>query len=204
MDAGSYRCPSVSRGCGRGSSVRDSSLIGLRSGLAWVPVGADGHEKEAVLWRALVEASPDVVLVLDPDGTVLFSNRIASAFADKGVVGRKIWEFAVGADAAARLQDRLREVVESRRAVFYENQGFRADGSAGWYEVRGIPVVVDGRVDRIVWSATDISERRSTVERLAFQARLLDQVNQPIVATDVRARITHWNTAAERLYGWTA
>jgi two-component system, cell cycle sensor histidine kinase and response regulator CckA len=167
-------------------------------------VGADGHEKEAVLWRALVEASPDIVLVVDPDGTVLFSNRVAPTFADRGVVGRKIWEFAVGDDARARLQDRLREVVETRRAVFYENPGILADGSEGWYEVRGIPVVIDGRIDRIVWSATDISERRRTVERLAFQAHLLDQVSQPIVAVDPSSRFTHWNAAAERLYGWTA
>ena len=164
----------------------------------------DGHEKEAALWRALVEASPDVVLVVDPTGTLLFCNRIDPVFAARGgVVGRKIWEFAVG-DARERLVGKLKEVVETRTAIFYENAGLRADGSPGWYEVRAIPVVIDGRVDRIVWSSTDVSERRSVVERLAFQALLLDQVSQPIIVVDAGARITHWNAAAERLYGWPA
>ena len=157
-----------------------------------------------MLWRALVEASPDIVLVVDPTGTVLFVNRVVSAFAGTAIVGRKIWDFAVGNDARERLQGKLREVVETREAIFYEHAGMRADGALGWYDVRAIPVVVDGSIEVIVWSSTDVSERRSALERLAFQARLLDQVSQPIIALDVAARITHWNAAAERLYGWTA
>ena len=167
-------------------------------------MGEDGHERDAELWRALVEASPDVVLVVAPDGTILFSNRVAPVFADRGVVGRKIWDFAVGEDARERLQGQLREVVETRRAILYENPGVLADGSQGFYEVRGIPVVIEGRVDRIVWSATDISGRRHAVDRLAFQARLLDQISQPVVAVDPASRVTHWNQGAERLYGFTA
>ena len=157
-----------------------------------------------MLWRALVEASPDVVLVVDPDGTILFVNRIAPVFADRQVVGRKIWEFAVGDEPRARLQGQLAEVVAKRKAVFFENPGYRVDGSRGWYEVRAIPVVVEGRIDRILWSSTDVSERRNAVERLAFQARLLDQISQPVVAVDPESRITHWNQGAERLYGFTA
>jgi len=166
-------------------------------------VGADGDEKEAVLWRALVEASPDVVLVVDPSGTILFVNRVVPYFADKGVVGRKLWDFVPG-DGAARLTGHLRQVVETRKAIFYESAGYRANGDPGWYEVRAIPVVVDGRIDRIVWSSTDVSERRSALERLAFQAQLLDQVSQPIIVVDPDSRVTHWNDAAERLYGWTS
>ena len=175
--------------------------------LAWAPVGADNAEKVAgrdgVLWRALVEASPDLVLVVDTSGTILFVNRVMPFFAEKGVVGRKIWEFVPGT-ADERMKARLREVVETRKAIYYENAGFRSDGSPGWYEVRAIPVIVDGTIDRIVWSATDISERKAAVERLAFQAHVLDQVSQPVVATHPRETITYWNEAAERLFGYTA
>jgi two-component system cell cycle sensor histidine kinase/response regulator CckA len=157
-----------------------------------------------VLWRALVEASPDVVLVLDPDGTILFVNRVAAVFAEQTVVGRKIWEFAVGDDARERLQRQVGQVVSARKAIVYENPGYRGDGSKGWYEVRAVPVIVEGRVERVLWASTDISERRDALERFAFQARLLGQISQPIVAVDIDSRITHWNAAAERLYGWTA
>jgi PAS domain S-box-containing protein len=37
-----------------------------------------------------------------------------------------------------------------------------------------------------------------------FRAQLLDQVDAAVVATDLGGHVTHWNLAAERLYGWTA
>ncbi|MGZ7039974.1 MAG: PAS domain-containing protein, partial [Thermoanaerobaculia bacterium] len=37
-----------------------------------------------------------------------------------------------------------------------------------------------------------------------FQARLLDAVEQAVIATDVEGRITYWNRFAESLYGWSA
>ncbi len=175
--------------------------------LAWAPVGADNDERDAgrdgVLWRALVEASPDIVLVVDTAGTILFVNRVVPFFQKEGVVGRKIWEFVPG-KPDERMKARLREVVETRKAIYYENAGYRSDGSPGWYEVRAIPVIVDGTIDRIVWSTTDVSERKAAVERLAFQAHVLDQVNQPVVATHPKETITYWNEAAERLFGYTA
>jgi PAS domain S-box-containing protein len=165
---------------------------------------AERDGRDGVLWRALVEASPDVVLVVDPTGTVLFTNRVVAPFADRSIVGRKIWEFVPDADGRERILGQLRQVVETCRAHLYENAGYRADGSLGWYEVRAIPVVVDGVVDRVVWSATDVSERKQTEERLGFQAHLLDQVSQPVVATRAEETITYWNEAAERLFGYTA
>jgi PAS domain S-box-containing protein len=156
-----------------------------------------------VLWRALVEASPDVVLVVDPSGTILFANRLERYFMAGGIVGRKIWEFAVG-DAVERLQSKLREVVETRKALYYENAGLRSDGSPGWYDVRAIPVIVEGVIDRIVWSSTDVSERKNAAERLAVQAQILDQVSQPVIATTIDETISYWNEAAERAFGHAA
>ncbi|MFZ2098028.1 MAG: PAS domain S-box protein [Anaerolineales bacterium] len=45
-------------------------------------------------------------------------------------------------------------------------------------------------------------ERRLAEERLRYQANLLANVNDAIIATDSQYRITTWNAAAEALYGW--
>jgi PAS domain S-box-containing protein len=156
------------------------------------------------LWRSLVESSPDVVLLIDPEGTVLFCNRVRAPFEGRTVVGAKIWEFAADG-GESRLRPVLRKLVETREAFRYEAPGMpRPDGSKFWYEVCAIPLVIEGVVERIIWSATDVTVRRNALETLKFQAALLSQVSQPVIATDGEARrITYWNEAAERLYGWT-
>jgi PAS domain S-box-containing protein len=165
-------------------------------------VGADARHLDAVFWRALVEASPDVLLIVDPTGTILFVNQVVPALAGRTIVGAKIWDFAVG-DARARLTAKVREVVETGKASVYENPGFRHDGSPGWYEVRAIPVAVEGRVDRVLWVSTDITVRKAEEDRLAFQAQVLQQVSQPVVATDSPGNVTFWNEAAECLFGYS-
>jgi two-component system, cell cycle sensor histidine kinase and response regulator CckA len=47
-------------------------------------------------------------------------------------------------------------------------------------------------------------ERRRAAQRIEFQAHLLDQVGQAVVATDVAGTIEYWNAAAQGLFGWTA
>ncbi|MDQ2691028.1 MAG: PAS domain S-box protein [Chloroflexota bacterium] len=41
-------------------------------------------------------------------------------------------------------------------------------------------------------------------EQVKFHARLLRHINDAVIATDTEFRITAWNRAAERIYGWTA
>ena len=47
-------------------------------------------------------------------------------------------------------------------------------------------------------------ERKRTEERLAYQANLLANVHDAILATDEAMVLTSWNKAAEELYGWRA
>ena len=42
------------------------------------------------------------------------------------------------------------------------------------------------------------------LDTVGFQAALLDSVGQAVVATDTGGTVIYWNSAAERLYGWTA
>jgi PAS domain S-box-containing protein len=50
----------------------------------------------------------------------------------------------------------------------------------------------------------DITERQETEKQVKFQAQLLAQVSDAVVAVDLNNRIIHWNTAAEKQYGITA
>ncbi len=50
----------------------------------------------------------------------------------------------------------------------------------------------------------DITDRKKAEQKIRFQARLLDAVQQAVIATDLEGKIIYWNRFAEVLYGWGA
>jgi PAS domain S-box-containing protein len=57
-------------------------------------------------------------------------------------------------------------------------------------------------VDSVAGLITTVLGRRSEAARVRFQAHLLENVSQAIAATDLEGRVSYWNPAAERLFGW--
>ncbi len=50
----------------------------------------------------------------------------------------------------------------------------------------------------------DITQRKQAEEQLRYQAFLLENIFDAIIATDLDFHILNWNKAAEELYGWEA
>jgi len=50
----------------------------------------------------------------------------------------------------------------------------------------------------------NVTERKQVEERLSYQANILQNVSDAIIATDLELRITNWNSAAAEIYGWKA
>lgn len=62
---------------------------------------------------------------------------------------------------------------------------------------QGVPV-------QILGSAIDITDAKNALQKIQFQARLLDAVEQAVIVTDLAGKIIYWNRYAEVLYGWNA
>lgn len=61
-----------------------------------------------------------------------------------------------------------------------------------------------GRVCQSIGQVEDITTRRALDEQVRFQASLLAQVADAVIATDLEFKVCSWNAAAERVYGWSA
>jgi PAS domain S-box-containing protein len=59
-------------------------------------------------------------------------------------------------------------------------------------------------IERELREAESRSNHRQAVEQIKYDARLLRYINDAVIATDTQFRITAWNRAAEKIYGWTA
>jgi PAS domain S-box-containing protein len=63
-----------------------------------------------------------------------------------------------------------------------------------------LPVLINKAVRNYAYQV----ERIRSLEKIRYQALLLDNVRDSVVVWDSNGKITYWNPAAERLYGWPA
>src|SRR5215216_7239577 len=59
-------------------------------------------------------------------------------------------------------------------------------------------------IERELRDAESRRERKRAEEQIKYHARLLRHINDAVIATDEQFRITAWNRAAEKIYGWSA
>jgi len=160
--------------------------------------------------QALILANVrDSVIVADPEGVVTYWNEGATrlfGWAPQEMVGRPVTE---------RVPDAAREAVVARlRAVQQgaEIQGewedYRKDGSPIWIECRISPLRDrDGRPEGLLSLARDVSDRkRAEAERDQLLARLRMQIERmPLgyLLFDAHLRLVDWNSAAERIFGYS-
>ena len=79
------------------------------------------------------------------------------------------------------------------------------DRGIDWIEVRARAIRdAHGRVVSVRGTVQDVSEFMRSAEEALARARLLAEVDLPVIATDLAGAVTYFNPAAERVYGWSA
>ncbi|MCF7804279.1 MAG: PAS domain S-box protein [Candidatus Marinimicrobia bacterium] len=85
----------------------------------------------------------------------------------------------------------------------FEWKHMRADSTPFDADVSLNRIDVDDNVF-VLGIVRDITERKRIEERITYQASLLNEVEDAIIATDMNTIITHWNAGAEQVYGISA
>jgi two-component system, NarL family, sensor histidine kinase UhpB len=125
------------------------------------------HNSERTL-RTLMDASPESILLIDTDETILFANatmaRRFGTTADK-IVGRTSYDL-VSPELAAKRMERLQEVVRTGKAIRFEDER-----SERCFEIAMHPIFGEqGEVAAVAVLAIDQTERKRSEEALK-QAR---------------------------------
>ena len=163
---------------------------------------ADALGGSEARFRVLVENSPDVIMTLDRDGTILFINYTLPNLSVEQVVGTAVLQYVEEADRP-RYQRALAEVLESGSPRSLE---LAADGPT-WWLTRLIPIKSDGdNVEAVLVIATDITERKRTEEALREgenKFRALAETTTAAIFMFQGATMLYANPAAERITGYT-
>jgi len=121
--------------------------------------------------RLIVENSPDLIAIFDPDATIRFMNHTLPQFTVEEVLGTSAFDYIHRADRE-RYEKMFREVLAAGKPREME---LVFEGPACWLS-RFVPVCADdGTVESILVIATDITDRkRAEEERRRLEAHVQD------------------------------
>jgi two-component system cell cycle sensor histidine kinase/response regulator CckA len=168
----------------------------------WEMVGKDPY--------LIADHVQDIVCHLDKQGIVRYVNlsfQKTLGYAPENFIGKSYRAFIdlLHPDDASRARTHDDQTLS--RGVVHAIE-YRCRHAEGHYvTLQGInsPIYDEqGRFLGKVISARDVTAQKRFDETLQYQANLLENVSDAIIATDLNRCIQSWNRAAERLYGWQA
>jgi len=174
------------------------------------------HLRTEVVYRTLVETSPDALLLVDVEGRVILCNRqtlrMYGADHDGQIEGHSILDFVAPWDRD-RAQANHRRVLELGSLMGIDYTLTRGDGTYFPAETSA-SVIADasGRPEALILDVRDVTERHRTQEE---QARLhvalrqsalewrrtFDSIESPVLMLDVDGNVVRVNEATRGLVG---
>ena len=159
-------------------------------------------------WERTFDSVPDAICILDRDNRVLRLNRFAASLMNvdgESVIGRSCKDFERSGRpfpfVCPETLNGLEEKGATREVV---------DGISGRvFEVTGTPLLdEEGRVIGSVMVSRDITERNLSEQALReseerFRAITTTAANA-IILMDDEGRISYWNPAAEKMFGYSS
>ncbi|MCA9901912.1 MAG: PAS domain S-box protein, partial [Anaerolineales bacterium] len=169
-------------------------------------------ERELITQNAIIHQSNDMIALADLEGKITFINaagaKLLGSEGPANIIGANlhtaIQTFAP--EAAERLINESIPYALAHGVWNGENRFYTQAGQFVDVAQTIFPIFDDNQqVIQIATIVSDISEQKAFETTLKFQASLLDQVSDAILATDFNRNnaITYWNKGAEQIYGWT-
>ena len=171
------------------------------------PRGGSGEEDREFL-RAIIEASPTGIILVDASGRIVMANQQLErmvGYSKVELIGRSLDDL---------LPERSRALHRDHVKGFQANPhprhlgagrellALHKDGREVPVEIGLAPVTFDGR-SYVLASVVDIRQRRSDEERLRWLSLAVDQSPTSVVMTDLEGKIEYVNAKFTEVTGYS-
>jgi PAS domain S-box-containing protein len=159
-----------------------------------------------IRYRRLFEASRDAILIVDPlTAHITDANPAMTDLLDcprELILGKTLWHIGLFADRETTLEF-LRELQTQQEIRYDALPLLTKDKQPRFVEFVSI-LYQEGNHEVIQCNLRDITDRLRAEEERLYLASLVSSSDDAILSKDLDGIITSWNTAAERLYGYSA
>lgn len=122
-----------------------------------------------------------------------------SGFSREEVLGKTSVELGwIRGTDRQRMKEKL---LEEGRLIGMELDLWTKDNRPVTCLYHGELLEIEGK-QRLLSIAIDITGRKAAEKEIEFQSMLVNAVGDAVIATDAEGKITFWNQAAEKVYGW--
>jgi PAS domain S-box-containing protein len=149
-----------------------------------------------------------IIVALDRDGNISMINQKGNEILEwnnRELIGKNWFDNCLPSQDRERVKDYFKKLVNGEIDVipFYENPVITKNGIeklVAWSTI--LFSDSEGRVNGVLSSGEDITERKKAEEKIGYQAKLVEEVSDAIISTDLEFKVVTWNKAAELIYGW--
>lgn len=191
------------------SALADQAEIALQNARLYEMELAELNRARDQTLEALSESNKKITIILESITELFYAldrewrfvevnKRVEEMFGKSRnvLIGQVIWNLYPEARHSALYTYFFKAMAEMTPQHFEVESGIVP---GVWFEVHAYPSATG-----LTAYLRDITERKRSEEEIRFRARLLNTVEQGVIATTLEGKVIYWNAFAEKLYGWSA
>ncbi len=151
-------------------------------------------------WLSLTNNSRDIIQILDTGGTILYMNRVYPPHEMKDVIGKSVIDF-VEEEFKVLTQESIEKLLGGEGPQTYEMAIRFSESHLAQFEVKFVPMLTKGKVDKIISLVTDITEKKRSEEELQKLAAVVKHSVELVNLSNLEGKMVFINEAGSKMLG---
>ncbi|MFX0201057.1 MAG: PAS domain S-box protein, partial [Candidatus Hodarchaeota archaeon] len=189
-----------------GSREKDLIAIAIGQDITDRKMAEGALRESEEKWRSLVKNAPNIIMIVNRNGTIQFINRTVSSLTIEETVGKSIYDY-IEPEYHKVVRETIRRVFRTGESGSYQIKGTGPDKSTAWYETHVGPILQNGQVIAATQITTDITERKRGEEVLRESEEtaqaMLNASHDGVLLINPDGTIVALNEVLTKRLGWT-